>query len=133
MQTFLCYPNFLVSAQCLDDRRLNNQINEAKVIIRVLSGEIDSWKNHPCVRMWNGYLNALKYYRNCCILEWTYSRNKNNNRELESFEGVVTFPHWLYDSRLYLSHRSNLLRKNPTYYSQFNWQVPDNLPYFWPK
>lgn len=30
------------------------------------------------------------------------------------------------------SHRSNLLRKDPVWYSQFNWTEPNNLPYVWP-
>ena len=34
--------------------------------------------------------------------------------------------------RLHRSHQSNLLRKEPAYYRQFGWNVPEDLPYFWP-
>jgi hypothetical protein len=33
---------------------------------------------------------------------------------------------------LHDSHRSNLLRKDPQWYGQFGWTVPDDLPYVWP-
>jgi hypothetical protein len=41
-------------------------------------------------------------------------------------------PFWLGNVRLHQSHMSNLLRKNPEYYSEFAKFVPDNLEYYWP-
>lgn len=40
---------------------------------------------------------------------------------------------WLGNEFFHESHQSNLLRKDYAYYSQFNWNVPDDLPYIWPK
>lgn len=33
---------------------------------------------------------------------------------------------------MHASHRSNLLRKEPEYYTQFGWTEPPDLPYVWP-
>lgn len=41
------------------------------------------------------------------------------------------YPPWLTDE-FCLSHRSNLIRKNPDYYRPLWPDVPDNLPYIWP-
>jgi hypothetical protein len=53
-----------------------------------------------------------------------YSRYKNLQE---------TYPPWLGDERLHASHRSNLLRKDPEHYGQFEWTEPDDLPYWWPE
>jgi hypothetical protein len=45
---------------------------------------------------------------------------------------VNDIPLWLGNQDFHNSHRSNLSRKDPVYYAQFNWDVPDNLPYIWP-
>ena len=41
-------------------------------------------------------------------------------------------PSWLGNEAFHASHRSNLLRKNPTWFSQFGWAEPPDLPYIWP-
>lgn len=41
------------------------------------------------------------------------------------------YPSWLTDE-FCLSHRSNLIRKNPDHYRPLWPDVPDNLPYIWP-
>ena len=43
----------------------------------------------------------------------------------------IIYPHWLGYEPFHASHRSNLLRKDAEYYSQFGWTEPDNLPYIW--
>lgn len=44
----------------------------------------------------------------------------------------IVFPKWLGNDKFHASHRSNLLRKKPEYYSSFGWKESDNLPYIWP-
>ena len=44
----------------------------------------------------------------------------------------ILYPPWLGDSRFHDSHKSNLFRKDPEYYSVFGEEVPHDLPYFWP-
>lgn len=42
-------------------------------------------------------------------------------------------PGWLGDDELHRSHRSALLRKEPAHYRRFFHDVPDDLPYVWPR
>lgn len=129
MQTFLPYPDFQQSAKCLDYRRLGKQRVEAKQILNVLDGKTDAWKNHPAVKMWQGYRPALAYYHNIIINEWI-SRGYKNNMPTEDIN-IIQFPPWL-GGPIHASHRSNLLRKDPVYYGQFGWTELDNMEYVWP-
>lgn len=136
MQTFLCEDTFAESILHLDNRRLGKQRVEAKQIYDILTGNTGHWKNpnawanHPAVRMWRGHESALADYYDFCILEWKH-RGFNNNMNLICNLKILVYPPW-YNQDLINSHRSNLLRKDYKYYSQFNWNVPDNLPYVWP-
>ena len=133
MQTFLPYANFDKSAQCLDYRRLGKQRVECKQILNALCGN-SGWKNHPAVKMWNGYENALKAYMNACIKEWV-RRGYNNNMNLHNLDvhgTTIDMPPWIGDNRFHASHRSNLLRKDSAHYGQFGWTESSDLPYFWP-
>ena len=91
----------------------------------------DNWKNHPIVRMWRRYDKALALYHNIAIKEWIKRGYKNNMPKI-SIQGKIQYPFWLGNSDFHASHRSNLLRKNPEYYSKFGWKESDNLSYVWP-
>lgn len=137
MQTFLPYKSFSESAKCLDNKRLGKQRVEAWQIYCSLTQADYGWKNHPAVRMWRGYEKALLEYGYRVCREWI-SRGFNDSMkerfkvELFKFdkELVCEVP-WLTDE-FCRSHQSNLLRKDPVWYGQFKWNVPDNLPYVWP-
>jgi len=129
MQTFLPYSSFEKSVQVLDWRRLNKQRVEAKQILSTLRFG-SRWSNHPAVRMWQGYEGALIVYMNTCIWEWI-RRGYGNNMEF-MFCSAVVLPSWFGSLEFHAAHRSNLLRKNPGWYSQFGWSEPDNLSYVWP-
>lgn len=133
MQTFLPYPDFVVSARCLDYRRLGKQRLEAKQLINIIeSGRTTGgWANHPACRMWRGYLDALCAYYNACIDEWV-RRGYNNTMPREEVVLGYEYPPWFGDEAFHASHRSNLLRKNTVYYGQFHWPEKDDLPYVWP-
>jgi len=142
MQTFLPYENFSQSAKVLDRMRLGKQRVETLQILNILSGikENSRWKNHPAVKMWKncGYLLAeygleickewiSRGYKDTCfekilIIQKEHKIQLGNNR-----------PNWFGHKEFHASHRSNLLRKNPIYYLQFNWVENSNLPYYWPK
>lgn len=131
MQTFLPYADFAKSAACLDSRRLGKQRVEALQIRNaILYGT--GWRHHPCVRMWRGYEAALTQYMNECIREWV-RRGYVNNMKIEDVPHNSPMPPWFGDERYHASHRSNLLRKDIAYYSQFGWKEPPDLPYFWPE
>lgn len=132
MQTFLPYNDFYKSVQCLDYRRLGKQRVEAKQIYNALQpGSTSRWRSHVAVRMWKGCENALLHYMNTAIEEWV-RRGYNNNMNLAVVSFPVIMPFWFGDERLHASHRGNLLRKNFKYYSQFGWNEPIDMPYWWP-
>ena len=138
MQTFLPYEDFSETARTLDCKRLGKQRVEAFQILNTLlnrpnrTGKIRTgWKNHPAVRMWSGFENALKLYFDIILEEWL-NRGYNNNMKFEEIETVDGFPKWIGNEKFHASHRSNLLRKNPAFYGKFGWNEPIDLPYYWP-
>ena len=133
MQTFLPYPDFQKSAECLDDRRLNKQILEASQIYKIVkeNRRTGGWTNHPAVRIWRGYADALALYHNICLREWLKRGRNHSFNPIEVDENKVVMPHWIGKDEFHASHRSNLLRKMPDYYKKFGWKEPDNLPYVW--
>jgi len=133
MQTFLPYPNLKKSLKALDSKRLGKQRVEAYQILNILLKRTDKkgWKNHPAVKMWKGYENALKLYLNKAIKLWL-SRGYKNTMKLEVIEGKIILPRWFGNKEFHDSHKSNLLRKNKEYYFEFSKIVPHDLEYIWP-
>ena len=131
MQTFLPHPSFLDSARCLDRQRLGKQRVEGYQILRTLLGISTGWVNHPAVKMWRGHEYMLRLYTQTCIDEWV-RRGYTNNIMLPAVHNAGTIPVWLGNRRLHSSHRSNLLRKDPIHYGQFNWSDDPSTPYWWP-
>jgi len=134
MQTFLPYPSFEKSLKALDSRRLGKQRVEAFQILNIILNRTDKkdWSNHPAVNMWRGHANALKLYHNEAIKEWV-ARGYRNNMNIETIRGKIAFPEWFGKKNFHKSHKSNLLRKDKKFYSQFGWKVPSNLDYVWPR
>jgi len=137
MQTFLPYPDFTQSAQCLDRQRLGKQRVEAKQIYLALTQPNYGWQNHPAVKMWRNYETLLLEYGLAICVEW---RKRGYNDTLEDFfiqqlnkitDTVLLDLPWLTPS-FCLSHQSNLIRKLPSHYRPLWPDTPDNLPYIWP-
>lgn len=136
MQTFLPYPSFALSADCLDYKRLGKQRVETKQILSAMNSS-GGWSNHPATRMWCGYRNALLLYgleicRSWRAMGYNDSLLPEFEQQLDDINWEIQFPHWLGDPEFHRSHQSNLLRKLPEHYGQFGWRVADNLPYIWP-
>lgn len=138
MNTFLPYKGFATSAACLDNKRLGKQRVEAWQIYLALTRDDYGWKNHPAVKMWRGYEGKLLEYGNAICTEWVL-RGYNDSMLPRFLSQVIHHPAlvqwrepvWLTDG-FCNAHRSNLLRKDSVWYSQFNWNVPNDLPYIWP-
>lgn len=129
MQTFLPFPNFKKSAIVLDPKRLLKQVVEARQIIDAL--EYGSrWSNHPAVTMWKNYLPCLYLYYNIFLQEWIDRGNSTQMTPYPVEENPIA-PWWLGIPLFHLSHQSNLKRKDPDYYSQF--QPDANWVYLWPE
>lgn len=132
MQTFLPHPDPFVCAYILDNKRLGKQRVEGKQILDLLEGRADNkWRQHPAVRMWCRYEQALRHYINRIIHEWKIRGNKNNMEQYFVDHEYPT-PPWLNDNRLFYSHRANLIRKFPEHYGPLWPEVDPNTPYWWP-
>jgi hypothetical protein len=141
VQTFLPYPDFTASARCLDRRRLGKQRVEALQILKALLDPSYGWQHHPAVAMWRGHEYQLVRYGHDVCWEWSRRgyRDSVSERLAELYLARRVYdmdpaePVWLGDERFHASHRSNLLRKDPTYYGGFGWSEPPDLPYVWPE
>jgi hypothetical protein len=135
MQTFLPYNDFEKSAQVLDRQRLGKQRVEVLQLLKALAGETKGWVNHPAAKMWRGYENALAIYGMVICTEWIKRGYKDTCfakiMEYRNYDRAIVVPKWLGREDFHASHRSNLLRKNPEYYSQFGWDESPDLPYVW--
>jgi hypothetical protein len=138
MQTFLPYADFEKTARCLDYRRLGKQRVENMQIMNALCGISSGWSNHPATLMWEGHEKALMKYQEVIVEEWV-ERGYTDNVCLEKtriafdhLDGSFVDPWWLGNAELHNSHKSNLLRKDLEWYSQFGWSVKNDLEYWWP-
>ncbi len=135
MQTFLPYPDFHQSLLCLDKKRLGKQRVEAYQIIQILKHRTNStaWINHPAVKMWDGYIDALIAYYNESLKCWEIKGGRNIKLKPLECNTNYLLPPWFGDHNFHNSHKSNLIRKDYSFYSKYNWIVPNNLEYVWPK
>ena len=156
MQTFLPYADLYRSASTLDWRRLGNQRKETMQILNTLAGRKKGWAGHPAVLMWKGYEPLLCMYGLAMCDEWV-RRGYNDNLTpffqderrkygmpvlrtyrtatrptLEHVFELALYPWWWGTYAFHASHRSNLLAKDPEFYSQYGWAEPSSLPYWWP-
>lgn len=133
MQTFLPFPSYEESAACLDRQRLGKQRIEVLQLCRAIT-EGGSYSNHPAAKMWEQYIGQLVVYGQVICREWTrrgYRDTCYDKISVYAEYGNLIYPFWIGNKDFHDSHKSNLLRKDPIYYSQFNF-LPNNLPYVWP-
>mgnify|MGYP006995604399 CR=1 FL=1 len=144
MQTFLPYSDFEMSAKVLDYKRLGKQRVECLQILKVndlvwcrTNDSKIAWENHPAVLMWRGYSNALYYYMQCICKEWVGRGYVDNCLEkarqyTSNYVSQCSLPVWIGNEEFHISHRSNLLRKNPDHYNRYFLNVTNDMPYIWP-
>jgi Pyrimidine dimer DNA glycosylase len=136
MQTFLPLPDYAQSAQVLDRQRLGKQRVECMQIYNAISRG-GGWSRHPAVLMWKGHEGALLAYGAVVCQEWKRRGYQDKLHEwfvsqaINSLDSLAQ-PEWFGDERLHSSHRSNLLRKDPTFYGQYGWAELPGQPYYWP-
>jgi len=125
------------SLQTLDNKRLGKQRVETYQIISAITRrpKLDGtpykgWLNHPCTVMWKDYVEALKVYMNISIEEWI-GRGFKNTMEFESISTSVVYPPFIGNERFHSSHRANLLKKEPEFYSKYGWTENHLDPYVW--
>lgn len=140
MQTFLQYPSFEATAKSLDYRRLGKQRVEAMQILKAMERTSGGWVNHPATKMWRGHRVQLCRYAIAMCDEWIARGFRDNlwNGFVAMEQACLaqgetdSLPSWFGRDDIHSSHRSNLLRKKPEFYSQFGWSESPDLPYIWP-
>ncbi len=150
MQTFLPVADFEESARLLDSPRLGKQRVETLQVLRALELPDYGWTSHPVVRMWRGRTPALVAYGLAMVRVWRERGFADTTHTLiaEFAPDVVGVPQdelaragmlptWVGDEALHLSHRSNLLAKEPDFYRPLFQPLfgaePEDLPYVWPE
>lgn len=130
--TFIVDGNFVVNATLLDSVRLAKQRVEAHQILSIIQ-KGGAWENHPIVKAWRPFPDALKYYINCIIQEFI-RRGGHNNLALFEIPPMILMPWWASWDRLHQSHRVMLIRKNPFWYTDKFSVQPEYQPfgYIWP-
>jgi hypothetical protein len=141
VQTFLPYPSFADSAAALDRPRLGKQRVETLQLLKANTVPDYGWRHHPAAKMWAGRLPALVAYGLAMTDAWTALGRPDTVRpQLLEFapevegraQDDIDMPRWLGDEAFHLSHRSNLVRKDPEFYRPIFGGIPDDLPYIWP-
>lgn len=132
MQIFLPYPDFKQSVECLNNIHLNSQKWNCQVMAKTFTRN-DRWASHPTFLAWKPYYESFKYYHDLVVDEWLKRGFRTIAVKYETPKPDKRFLPWFIGEEMFhQSHRSNLLRKDPTYASRFGWRDPDDLPYLWP-
>ncbi|MGC4804044.1 MSMEG_6728 family protein [Micromonospora sp. DT233] len=151
MQTFLPYPDFLATARVLDVKRLGKQRVEVIQVLRGLTRPGYGWRNHPAVKMWAGYEEALVRYGLDVCAVWCEPGRADTCAatlltDLAAACGVTVvrtqaelatageLPPWLGRDDLHRSHRASLRRKAPEHYRPLfaDDDLDPDLEYVWP-
>lgn len=140
MQTFLPYPSYKQSAECLDRLRLGKQRVECLQLTHALLGYSNQgWLNHPACKAWRGYEAQLIAYGIDICDAWLAKGYQDTVKSKLLYIASISGnepdwshrPAWITE-KLCLSHRSNLIRKLPEWYRPLWPDIPDNIPYHWP-
>ena len=145
MQTFLPVADFTESARLLDNPRLGKQRVECLQVLRALELPDYGWANHPVVTMWRGHTAGLVVYSLAMVRVWRERGFADSTQTLisefapdaaaltqDQAAAAGLLPSWVGDEELHLSHRSNLIAKDPGFYRSRFPGDPDDLPYKWP-
>lgn len=138
MQTFLPYSRIEDTMAVLDRQRLGKQRVEALQLVQCLGGETDAWLRHPCAQMWIGHGGFLVYYGLAACLEWRRRgyRDTTMQKLLDRVDlfplNTFSAPPWLGVHAFHLSHKQNLVRKDPDYYGTYWPGVQPAWEYIWP-
>lgn len=142
-QVYLPYPDFSMTAKCLDNKRLNKQITEAKQVFTFVEYGYGFQGNPAPYKMWEGFGSTIALYVIMLYSEWQqrfYDGRRGGKKEHKAGEFVlydrnwsdelksVKYPTWWNDDRVFSSYRSALLYKDFDWYSQFGWSESPATP-----
>lgn len=124
VNTFVISGNPKDTARVLDNKRLNSQRREAKVIIDSLKNKKDprvvgrkNQTRQSIFRMWEGHRHALKYYFNLMRKEWIRRGYKCEIQPFNINKEKVIWPWWVSCRAVHASHKHSLLYKEFDHYT----------------
>lgn len=138
MNTYLPFPDFMQSAACLDDGRLNKVRSDIVTILKGCAEPApEDGKEHTAIKMWRGNEGFLINYGMVICSEWMSRDNADNTlSKIIKFRQDFTDntpPEWWGNEEFHLSHQSQLLRLAPSHYREYFPDTPDDLPLCWPR
>ena len=116
----------LETAMVLSKRHLNNQINEAKIILDALNGA-KAWSNHPCVLQYRGYEGWLRAYYGCLD---AYASGRKWDAKVYSDLADAICPEW-HTQEYYDQMKRRLYTKNPLYYALWEYLGVSVENWYW--
>lgn len=127
---------FIETAKVIDNKRTGKQRVEAKQLLNILLDRNTSsaWKNHPVLKMWIPWSEALKLYYNCFVNEWISRGFRNNmlyeaiNEEALEFQSIPLF---ITNKHFVNRMKANLLSKDENFYNKYKWNVQAKTGYYW--
>lgn len=137
MQTFLPYPDFLLSFKSLDKKRAFKQVVEAKQLICCLSSKYEPNKalpesfklsknylshsgvNHPAAKMWTNKIDWLINYYNVGLFHCKVNLEINTNMEEVEYCVINIEKSWFIGrTEFHASHRNRLREKDLIHYGR---------------
>ena len=116
----------LETAMALSKRHLNNQINEARIILAALNGA-KAWSNHPCVLQYAEHQEWLENYIDCLTF---YKQGEIERAALSSTWCEIVTPHF-HNEKFLNNMKSRLYTKDPLHYSEYaEYGVSDTNIYY---
>lgn len=116
MQVFIIGTPF-ETAMALSKHHLNNQINEAKIILDALNGA-KAWSNHPCVLQYRGYEKWLEHYHDCLLF---FKRGYYDLAKIESHYASDCHPVEWHTDEYYKQMKRRLHTKDPICYAVWSY------------
>jgi hypothetical protein len=133
MQVFITEKSYKLSAQRLDNLRLNKQIIECNQIYKAIKGITDGWKNHCVTRLWEDYPEELMKFATECYFELG-RRGKNPCKpykfQIWTESTISELPHFIKLDWWLNAMRSHLLAKDYEHYSKFKWTAEPVYGYY---
>lgn len=125
MQVFII-GSLMETAMALSKRHLNNQINEARIILDALNGK-KAWSRHPAVLQYRGHEEWLGNYLSCLYL---YKYNASIGAGICSDYARTCTPEW-HTAEYYDQMKRRLYTKNPEHYKQWEHLGRSDCNWYW--
>lgn len=135
--------NYIESCTLLDSFTLEDQIQTAMKVRRLIKRSMRTVTASSLIKMWRPYPQQLDDALGCLFRTYEH-RNEGKRHPLQRcLHHITRYRHgrgcvfdnscpWFNSTPLIESHRALLLRQDYVYYSRFDWDVDMETPEFWP-